>query len=102
MYHVWYTTMTVIGAIPGRASCLFTENEFPQYSVINNPGVPPMPNAKWSFCDEVQCKVMDEYMENWKAEVTREHSRTTGLNKLRQYKGYKKDFGVEEYVNIIQ
>jgi hypothetical protein len=59
-----------------------------------------MPDAKWSVCDEVQSNVMDEYVENWKAEVTREHSRTTGMNKLRPYTRYKKYFGVEEYVNI--
>jgi hypothetical protein len=61
-----------------------------------------MPDAKWSFCDEVQCKVIDEYVENLNAEVPREHSRTTELNNLRQYTHYNKDFGVEEYVNIIQ
>jgi hypothetical protein len=45
---------------------------------------------------------MNEYVENWKAEVTREHSITTGMNTVRPYKCYKKDFVVEEYVNIIQ
>jgi hypothetical protein len=107
----WYRSVTmstvrlhkrVFDWAKGKASNRYKNWHFRVCSKLNSIQVNGnAPDSKWTFCNEVECKLMIEWTGNWKAEVNREHSRTAGSNKLRHYKRFKNEFGVEDYVSII-